>query len=80
MSKSVLTTNSVFPYFYGAEGYACQMCGKHISPSSSPVWAVWADAAGLILDPIDDHDAYNENLLCEKCESKFDPDVLVQAV
>jgi len=78
--KSVLTINSLFPYFDGAEGYACQVCGKHISPSSTPVWAAWVDAAGFILDPMGDYDSYNENLLCEKCESRFDPDALMQAM
>lgn len=81
--KSVLTINSVFPYLYGAEGYACQVCGKHISPSHSPVRAAWVShATGLILDPMGDYDfsEHSEDLVCEKCEDKFDPDALMQAM
>lgn len=82
--KSVLTINSLFPYLYGAEGDACQMCGKHINLTNPyfPVRAAWVShETGRILDPMGDYDfsEHSEDLVCEKCESKFDPDALMQA-
>lgn len=81
--KSVLTIDSLFPFFEGAGGDACSMCGKHINTSHSPVFAAWVShATGRVLDPMGDYEFndHSEELLCGKCEEKFDPDALMQAV